>query len=130
MIKIKGVVRGAAAMAAGALIAAGFSALAQQQDLKSEVTVLFEQETELASNKVKVVVKRGLLPAGYKSPVHTHKGPGVRYVFRGTLRIDEHDYTGDFSAGQVYWESGHPMTAETISAEDAEILIVELQPVE
>jgi quercetin dioxygenase-like cupin family protein len=124
----RGLVRGAAAMAAGALIATGISALAQQQDRKAKIDVLFEQEAELPSNKVKVVVKRAMLPAGYKSPEHTHKGPGVRYVFQGTLRIDEKDYTGDFSAGQVYWESGHPMTAETISAEDAEILIVELQP--
>ena len=117
-----------AAMAAGALITAGVSALAQQQAPKASVTVLFEKETVLPSNKVKVVVKRAVLPAGYTSPEHTHKGPGVRYMFQGTLRVKEHDYTGDFSAGEVYWESGMPMTAQTLSAEDAEILIVELQP--
>jgi quercetin dioxygenase-like cupin family protein len=91
--------------------------------------VLFEQVVELPSKNVNVKIRRVAFPVGFKTPEHTHEGPGPRYVLRGKLQVIEGGVTGTYGAGEVFWESGIPMTAENVGGEEAEFLIIELLPV-
>lgn len=91
--------------------------------------VLFEQVVELPSKNVNVKIRRVTFPIGFKTPEHTHEGPGPRYVLRGKLQVIEGGVTGTYGAGEVFWESGMPMTAENVGGEEAEFLIIELLPV-
>jgi len=100
-----------------------------QDQAKAEIKVLFEKVADLPDKRVNVVVRLVTFPEGYKSKVHTHKGPGARYVIKGQVEIVEGGQTGSYGAGEVFWESGLEMTAENIGGGDAELLIVELMPV-
>jgi quercetin dioxygenase-like cupin family protein len=102
-------------------------AAAQQQQQPSE-EVLFEQVVELPSNKVTAKIRRVTLPADLKTPEHTHAGPGPRYVLSGNVEIIEGGETNTYGPGEVFWESGIPMTAETLGGEEAELIIFELLP--
>jgi quercetin dioxygenase-like cupin family protein len=88
--------------------------------------LLLEKMTELPSNKVDVRIFRMIIPVGYKSPLHTHEGPGPRYVLKGKIRIEEGGQTHDFGPGEVFWETGQWMTAENIAQTETELLIIEL----
>jgi quercetin dioxygenase-like cupin family protein len=100
-------------------------AAAQQQPPQQ---VLLDQMVELPSNKVHVKVRRVTLPANFKTPQHTHAGPGPRYVLSGKVKIVEGGKTNTYGPGDVFWESGIPMTAETLGGEKADIVIFELLP--
>jgi quercetin dioxygenase-like cupin family protein len=91
--------------------------------------VLFEQVVELPSKNVNVKIRRVTFPVGFKTPEHTHEGPGPRYILRGKLKVIEGGVTGTYGAGEVFWESGMPMTAENVGGEEAEFIIIELLPV-
>ena len=91
--------------------------------------VLFEQAVELPSKNVNVKIRRVTFPVGFKTPEHTHEGPGPRYILRGKLQVIEGGVTGTYGAGEVFWESGIPMTAENVGGEEAEFIIIELLPV-
>ena len=91
--------------------------------------VLFEQVVELPSKNVNVKIRRVMFPVGFKTPEHTHEGPGPRYILRGKLKVIEGGVTGAYGAGEVFWESGIPMTAEHVGGEEAEFIIIELLPV-
>jgi len=91
--------------------------------------VLFEQVVELPSKNVNVKIRRVTFPIGFKTPEHTHEGPGPRYILRGKLQVIEGGVTGTYGAGEIFWESGIPMTAENVGGEEAEFLIIELLPV-
>lgn len=71
-----------------------------------------------------------VLPPGFKTPEHTHPGPGPRFVIKGQMEIIEGGETGVFNAGEVFWESGILMTAENLSDQEAEVIIFEMLPVE
>jgi quercetin dioxygenase-like cupin family protein len=88
--------------------------------------VLFEKPLDLASNKVNTRVIRVTFPKGYKTPLHTHEGPGPRYVLKGKVKIEEGGQTHEYGPGEVFWESGQWMTAENVGDGDAEMVIVEL----
>ena len=96
---------------------------------KPSSKVLFEKVVEVPS-KIKVLVRHVTFPAGYKSPEHTHKGPGPRYVLQGKAEVIEGGETGTFAAGEVFWESGIPMTAENVGDGELKLVIIELLPVE
>ena len=100
---------------------------AAQQPQPSE-EVLFERVVELPANRVNAKVRRVTLPADFKTPEHTHAGPGPRYVLRGNVEIVEGGETNSYGPGEVFWESGIPMTAETLGGEEAELVIIELLP--
>lgn len=91
-------------------------------------TILLENQVTLPGNRLNGKVIRVSFPTGFKTPRHTHDGPGPRYVVKGTLKVDEGDKTGIYSAGEVFWESGQSMTVENVGGEPAELIIFELAP--
>jgi quercetin dioxygenase-like cupin family protein len=88
--------------------------------------LLLEKPTELASSRVNAKVLKVIFPPAYKTPLHTHEGPGPRYVVRGRIKMEESGQTHVYGPGEVFWESGQWMTVENVGGEDAEVLIVEL----
>ena len=93
-------------------------------------TLLFEKVVDLPSERVNVVIRHVTLPAGFKTPAHTHKGPGPRYVLKGKVEIVEGEDTRTVSAGEVFWESGAIMTAENVSEVPMELVAFQFLPVE
>jgi quercetin dioxygenase-like cupin family protein len=91
-------------------------------------TLLLENKVMLPGNSVTGKVIRVSFPTGFKTPRHTHEGPGPRYVVKGTLQVVEGDKTGIYSEGDVFWESGQSMTVENVGGEPAELIIFELAP--
>jgi quercetin dioxygenase-like cupin family protein len=67
-------------------------------------------------------------PTGFKTPLHTHEGPGPRYVLKGKLRVEDNGKSQVYGPGDVFWETGAAMTVQAISGDDAEMTIVELAP--
>lgn len=67
-------------------------------------------------------------PTGFKTPLHTHEGPGPRYVLKGKLRVEDNGKSQVYGPGDVFWETGGAMTVQAISGDDAEMIIVELAP--
>ncbi|ADJ29106.1 cupin domain-containing protein [Nitrosococcus watsonii] len=105
-------------------------AIATQDQEKPSLASLLEETVTFPTKEVKVIVHRTQFPASFKTPEHTHKGPGPRYVIKGTVKITEGGKTHTYQAGQAFWESGHPMTLENIGAEEAEVVGFELIPIE
>ncbi|MGZ8881685.1 MAG: cupin domain-containing protein [Methylosarcina sp.] len=91
-------------------------------------TLLLENKVMLPGNSVNGKVIRVSFPTGFKTPRHTHEGPGPRYVVKGTLQVVEGEKTGIYSEGDVFWESGQSMTVENVGGEPAELIIFELAP--
>lgn len=89
---------------------------------------LFEKKTALESNQIHAKMIRVTFPPRYKSPWHTHQGPGPRYILKGSLKITEGKQINTYSAGEVFWESGKRMRAENLSNEEAELVLFELVP--
>ncbi|MDD5578942.1 MAG: cupin domain-containing protein [Methylobacter sp.] len=67
-------------------------------------------------------------PPAFKTPWHTHQGPGPRYIVKGKLKVIENGKTNSYSAGEVFWESGSLMSVENIGEGSAELIIFELAP--
>jgi len=70
-----------------------------------------------------------ILPAAFKTPLHTHEGPGPRYIVKGKLKVVDSGSTKTYSAGEVFWETGEQMTIENITNDSAELVIFEMAPV-
>jgi quercetin dioxygenase-like cupin family protein len=124
--KIIGLVLTVAVMAYMAELPRAVEAQSQQLTQK----VLLEQVVELVSKQVNVKIRHIKFPVGFKTPEHTNKGPGPRYVLKGQVEVIEGGKTGTYKAGEVFWESGIPMTAENVGSEEAELIVIELLPVE
>ena len=90
--------------------------------------ILLENKIELPSNNVNAKVIRVTFPPAFKTPWHTHEGPGPRYVVKGKLKIVEGGKTNTYSVGDVFWESGQLMSVENIGEDSAELIIFELAP--
>jgi quercetin dioxygenase-like cupin family protein len=90
--------------------------------------VLLENKFDLPSKNINAKIIRVTLPPAFKTPSHTHEGPGPRYVVRGKLKVIEDGKTKTYTAGEVFWESGNVMTVENISENIAELIIFELAP--
>ncbi|HUL14292.1 MAG TPA: cupin domain-containing protein [Methylococcaceae bacterium] len=90
--------------------------------------LLLRKEVIVPSNPVQTNVIRVQFPSGYKTPLHTHAGPGPRYVLKGKLRIEDAGESRVYGSGDVFWETGAAMTVENIGGGDAEIVIFELAP--
>jgi quercetin dioxygenase-like cupin family protein len=90
--------------------------------------VLLENTVELPGNNVNAKVIRVTFPPAFKTPWHTHEGPGPRYVVKGKLKVVEGGKTNTYSVGDVFWESGHLMSVENIGEDSAELIIFELAP--
>jgi quercetin dioxygenase-like cupin family protein len=89
-------------------------------------TVLLEHKVELANNQVTAKTIRVIFPPAFKTPWHTHEGPGPRYVVKGKLKVIEGGKTNIYKAGDVFWESGQLMSVENLSDQSGELIIVEL----
>ena len=89
-------------------------------------TVLLENKVELPSNNINAKVIRVIFPPAFKTPWHTHEGPGPRYVVKGKLKVVEDGKTNTYAVGDVFWETGHLMSVENIGEDSAELIIFEL----
>lgn len=96
------------------------SGFARQTLLKKAVT--------LPSADIETQVIKVHFPPGYKTPLHTHEGPGPRYVLQGRLRVEDNGEINIYKAGDVFWESGSEMTIENVSSKEAEIVIFQMAP--
>lgn len=92
-------------------------------------TTLMENPVELPSKSVNAKVIRVTFPPAFKTPQHTHEGPGPRYVVKGKLKVTEDGKVNTYSVGEVFWESGKLMAVENVGKETAELIIFELAPV-
>lgn len=89
-------------------------------------TTLMENPVDLPSKSVTTKVIRVTFPPAFKTPWHTHEGPGPRYVVKGKLKVTEDGKVNTYSIGEVFWESGKLMAVENVGAETAELIIFEL----
>ncbi|MGZ8225542.1 MAG: cupin domain-containing protein [Methylococcaceae bacterium] len=92
-------------------------------------TILLENQVELPSKHINSKMIRVIFPPAFKTPWHTHEGPGPRYVVKGALKVTEGGKTNTYSVGEVFWESGQLMAVENVGEETAELIIFELAPV-
>ena len=91
--------------------------------------ILLENKVELPSNNINAKVIRVTFPPAFKTPWHTHQGPGPRCVVKGKLKVVEGGKTNIYSVGDVFWESGQLMSVENMDEDSAELIIFELAPV-
>jgi quercetin dioxygenase-like cupin family protein len=91
-------------------------------------TPLLENTVELPSKNINAKVIRVTFPPHYKTPWHTHEGPGPRYVVRGKFEVTDNGMIKTYSNGEVFWESGKLMAVENVGKETAELIIFELTP--
>jgi quercetin dioxygenase-like cupin family protein len=78
------------------------------------------------SPEVRVI--RVNFPSGFKTPLHTHDAAGPRYVLQGKLRVEDSGKIAVYGPGDVFWETGAPMTIESIGGSDAQMVIFEVGP--
>lgn len=109
-------------------IIAGLLALAMVPASAEESRQLLEYQSEAEGMKIKTKVTRVNLPAGYKTPLHTHESPGPRYVLKGRVKIEESGQSHVYGPGDAFWESGQWMTAENVGEGELELLVVEINP--
>ncbi|MBD9362851.1 cupin domain-containing protein [Methylomonas fluvii] len=88
--------------------------------------MLMTKPVTLPSKDVETHVLRVRFPKGYKTPLHTHEGPGPRYVVMGKLKVVDDGETKVYNQGEVFWETGAEMTVENVGKGEAEIIIFEL----
>lgn len=100
--------------------------LADQTEAKFSRTELLNKRVTLASPDIDAKVIRVKFPKGFKTPLHTHQGPGPRFVLKGRLRVEDGGENHVYSPGEVFWETGSEMTVENVSKGEAEIIIFEM----
>ena len=93
-----------------------------------ERQLLLKKKVTLPASTILANVIRVQFPKGFKTPAHTHEGPGPRYVVRGQLKVEDNGETKVFNAGEVFWETGDMMTVENVGLSEAEIIIFEMAP--
>jgi quercetin dioxygenase-like cupin family protein len=112
-----------------ALLSFNIKIVSAQEKPAFDKTILLENKVELPSNNVNAKVIRVTFPPAFKTPWHTHEGPGPRYVVKGKLKVVEGGKTNTYAAGDVFWESGNLMSVENLGGDSAELIIFELVPV-
>ena len=106
-----------------------FNGSVSAQEKALNRSILLSNKIELPSKNIDAKVIRVIFPPAFKTPLHTHEGPGPRYVVKGKLTVVEGDKTNTYTAGDVFWESGNLMSVENIGESFAEIIIFEMAPV-
>jgi quercetin dioxygenase-like cupin family protein len=91
-------------------------------------TPLLENPVELPSKNINAKVIRVTFPPHFKTPWHTHEGPGPRYVVRGKFEVTDNGMVKTYGAGEVFWETGAKMAVQNTSDQTAELIIFELAP--
>jgi quercetin dioxygenase-like cupin family protein len=112
-----------------ALTLINVNAVSAQEKPSLSRSILLSNKIELPSNNIDAKVIRVTFPPAFKTPWHTHEGPGPRYVVKGKLKVVEGGKTNTYSAGEVFWETGNRMSVENLGEDAAEIIIFELAPV-
>lgn len=70
-------------------------------------------------------------PPGGCALTHTHKGPGIRYLLDGTIRIDTLGESTGYDVGGAWYESGpHPVFAQADAALDTRFVRAMVLPPE
>lgn len=108
-----------------------FSAASVFADADKSVLIrslLLENPVELSSKNVNAKVIRVTFPPHFKTPMHTHEGPGPRYVVKGKFEVTDNGMVKTFSTGEVFWETGKLMAIENVGGETAELIIFEMAP--
>ena len=105
----------------------GYSAEMMAQGSMDRATLL-EKSVQLPSEQINTKVMRVKFTPGFKTPWHTHEGPGPRYVVKGTLSVVENGKTNVYHSGDVFWETGSLMSVENTGSDQAELIIFELAP--
>lgn len=90
--------------------------------------ILLTKPITLTNPDITAKVVRVAFPPGYKTPIHTHEGPGPRYVLTGEITVEDHGKTATYKAGEVFWETGEAMTAANCGKQEATMLIFEMAP--
>lgn len=109
-----------------ALFCINIQTISAQEKPTLNRTLLLENRVELPSNNINAKIIRVTFPPAFKTPWHTHEGPGPRYVVKGKLKVVEGGKTNTYSVGDVFWESGHLMSVENMGEDSAELIIFEL----
>jgi quercetin dioxygenase-like cupin family protein len=91
---------------------------------------LLKKRVTLSSKEIDTQVIRVRFPKAYKTPLHTHEGPGPRYVLKGKLKVEDSHQSSVYVAGEVFWETGEAMTIENVGKGEAEIVIFEMLPIQ
>lgn len=112
-------------LCAGLLFANG-PVLAGESKFSREL--LLKKPVTLPSQNIETHVIRVTFPKGYKTPLHTHEGPGPRYVLKGKLKVVDAGETKEYGQGEVFWETGSEMTVENVGSGEAAIVIFEMAP--
>jgi len=70
-------------------------------------------------------------PAGGRAYTHTHRGPGVRCLIEGAIRIDTQNHSEHFTPGEAWFEAGpEPVFAEASEKSHSRFIRVMLVPPE
>lgn len=101
---------------------------ADESSAKFSRELLLKKYVSLPAKEIDTHVIRVRFPEGYKTPLHTHEGPGPRYVLIGRLKIEDSGQSNVFGPGEVFWETGAEMLVENIGKGEAEIIIFEMAP--
>lgn len=101
-------------------------ARAEQAEAKFSRTELLNKRVTLASPEIDAKVIRVKFPRGFKTPLHTHQGPGPRFVLKGRLQVEDSGESHVYKPGEVFWETGTEMTVENVGKGEAEIIIFEM----
>lgn len=101
-------------------------ARAEQTEAKFSRTELLNKRVTLASPEIDAKVIRVKFPRGFKTPLHTHLGPGPRFVLKGRLQVEDSGESHVYKPGEVFWETGTEMTVENVGKGEAEIIIFEM----
>ncbi len=112
-----------------ALFLGGIQTASAQEKTGLNRTVLLEKKLALSNPNINTKMIRVAFPPAFKTPWHTHEGPGPRYVVKGTLKVVEGGKANTYSAGEVFWETGELMSVENVGDDAAELIIFELAPI-
>lgn len=126
MFKIQSILLTQATLAA--LLLSPIAPVAAQEKPGLNRAMLLEKKLELPSPNIDAKVIRVTFPFGFKTPWHTHEGPGPRYMVKGQLKVIENGKENTYSAGEVFWETGALMSVENVGDAEAELIIFELAP--
>lgn len=109
-------------------LAVSLVANADESAAKFSRELLLKKHVSLPAKDIDSNVIRVKFPKAYKTPLHTHEGPGPRYVLKGKLKIEDSGQTNVYGPGEVFWETGAEMTVENVGKGEAEIIIFEMAP--
>ena len=109
-------------------LAVSLVANADESAAKFSRELLLKKHVSLPAKDIDTNVIRVKFPKAYKTPLHTHEGPGPRYVLKGKLKIEDSGQTNVYGPGEVFWETGAEMTVENVGKGEAEIIIFEMAP--